>query len=173
MQDNNYQYNQGEPKQSGAYDCSNGTNSQYYQNPQYNQNAQYNAYYQNGQYQQAPYQNNQYYQLQYQNQQYGYSTPAQQEYANFENKLSNAKILGIISIVMAFVTPFIGIILGIIGLVNVSDVPVNYVPLEEQRKSCKMLNILGIVLPFVWVAVLIVLFALFFTTAFSTLGSMM
>lgn len=55
MQDNNYQYNQTEPKQSGAYDCSNGTNSQYYQN------AQYNAYYQNGQYQ-SQYQNNQYYQ---------------------------------------------------------------------------------------------------------------
>lgn len=152
MQDNNYQYNQAEPKQSGAYDCSNGTNSQYYQN------AQYNAYYQNGQ---------------YQNSQYGYPTPAQQEYANFENKLSNAKILGIISIVMAFVTPFIGIILGIIGLVNVSDVPISYVPLEEKRKSCKMLNTLGIVLPFVWVAAILIICALFFTTAFSTIGSMM
>ena len=130
MQDNNYQYNQTEPKQSGTYDCSNDTNSQYYQN------AQYNAYYQNGQYQ-SQYQNNQYYQPQYQNSQYGYPTPAQQEYANFENKLSNAKILGIISIVMAFVTPFIGIILGIIGLVNVSDVPISYVPLEKKRKSLK------------------------------------
>ena len=87
MQDNNYQYNQTEPKQSGTYDCSNGTNSQYYQN------AQYNAYYQNGQYQ-SQYQNNQYYQpqyQQYQNSQYGYATPAQQEYANFENKLSNTR----------------------------------------------------------------------------------
>ena len=77
MQDNNYQYNQTEPKQSGAYDCSNGTNSQYYQN------AQYNAYYQNGQYQ-SQYQNNQYYQpqyQQYQNSQYGYPTPAQHEAA--------------------------------------------------------------------------------------------
>ena len=168
MQDNNYQYNQTEPKQSGAYDCSNGTNSQYYQN------AQYNAYYQNGQYQ-SHYQNNQYYQpqyQQYQNSQYGYATPAQQEYANFENKLSNAKILGIISIVMAFVTPFIGIILGIIGLVNVSDVPISYVPLEEKRTSCKMLNTLGIVLPFVWVAAILIISALFFTTAFSTIGSM-
>ncbi len=164
MQDNNYQYNQAEPKQSGSYDCSNGTNSQYYQN------AQYNAYYQNRQYQ-AQYQGNQYYQPQYPNQQYGYATPEQQEYANFDNKLSNAKILGIISIVMAFVTPFIGVILGIIGLVNVSDVPINYVPLESKRKSCKTLNILGIVLPFVWVAVLIIVSALFFTTAFSTIGS--
>ena len=100
------------------------------------------------------------------------SDPAQQEYANFENKLSNAKILGIISIVMAFVTPFIGIILGIIGLVNVSDVPISYVPLEEKRKSCKMLNTLGIVLPFVWVAAVLIICALFFTTAFSTIGSM-
>ena len=83
-------------------------------------------------------------------QQYSYD----EEYEANKNKISNAKLLGILSIVLGIVmSPIVGIICAVIGLVNTNNINViNSIKLFEEKNKARKLNSVGIVIPIViWV----------------------
>lgn len=139
-------------QQTNSYENAQPSSDSYYQ-PNYNQQPNYT---QQGYSQ--PY--GQQYNQQYNPNGYYQSDPQQVFIEQEINKnLSNAKTLGILAIVLGLlITPLIGIICGAIGISKVNDIInlTNNPMIEQEKKKVKRLNKLGIIIPIVVYAVIVI-----------------
>lgn len=88
-------------------------------------------------------------------------TPQAYEYM-IDNKLEEARTMGIIAIIAGLFIPILGIVLGCIGISKLNEIPLsNQYRYEKElkRKKAKNLCIVGIALPLIlWILALILVF---------------
>lgn len=153
-------------QQTNSYENAQSASDSYYTPPQQNYNPQPNYTQQQGYSQ--PY--GQQYNQQYNPNGFYQGNPQQMFIEQEINKnLSSAKTLGILAIVLGLLfSPIVGIICGAIGLSKVNDI-VNLTSnpmIEQEKKKVKKLNKLGIIIPIVVYAV-IILFTIIITVVAS------
>lgn len=123
-----------------------------------NQNNYFNQQQPNQQYSQ-PDQQGQYYQQSQYNQYNQYNQPYQPMSKNWMEEISTSKTLGLIAIVISFFMPFLGWVFGGIGLSKANSVP--FIPhLEAEKRKARKMNIWGIVIPFIEIAIAVIFYLL-------------
>lgn len=141
--------NNQQPNTDGTYYTPPTSDSEYYNQQNFSQQGAYQQSYNQPQ-------DNYFNQSSYQN---GYNNSEK----HYEDELHNAKIFGILALVIGILfSRIIGIILGVIGLSkanNVPDLPQNP-HLSKLKRDSTLLNKLGIILPIVFGIIFIILYLL-------------